>query len=306
MRRTVIVPCAAVLVMCGACKPKGEAAVATEAEGDGPALEIIGEPELFAPGIASTEQSEVRLTLSPDGRTALWFSRNRPGGPGDYDIWMSRRNGEQWQAATPVSFNSPTRDFDPAFSADGQFVYFCSDRPGGHGGDDLYRVVVRGDGFGEPENLGPAVNSAGNEFAPMLSADATALLFSSDRAGGAGKQDLYTAAHRNEFEAARPVPGGINTAGDEFDATFLADSATLVFARAPDLRTARIDLFVATRRNGRYDAGTLLSSAVNHAEKDTYGPMLDWSAPETLTYSARREDARDMDLYRVRYRLAGK
>ena len=307
MRRIAIIPCAAVLVVCGACKSEGEAVVASQSEGDGPALEIVGEPELFAPGIASTEQSEVRLTLSPDGRAALWFSRNRPGGPGDYDIWISRRKGAQWQAATPVSFNSSTRDFDPAFSADGQFVYFCSNRPRGHGGDDLYRVVVSADGFGEPENLGPAVNSAGNEFAPMLSADATVLLFSSDRAGGAGKQDLYTAPHRNgEFEAAQPVPGRINTAGDEFDATFLGDSTTLVFARAPDLRTARIDLFVATRRDGRYDAGTLLSRAVNHAEKDTYGPMLDWSVPGTLTYSARREDGRDMDLYRVRYRLAGK
>ncbi|MGH6634408.1 MAG: hypothetical protein ACREB0_13685, partial [Sphingopyxis sp.] len=52
-----------------------------------PAVEIVGEAELFAPGIASTDHSEVRLTISPDGRTALWFSRNRPGGPGGYDIW---------------------------------------------------------------------------------------------------------------------------------------------------------------------------------------------------------------------------
>lgn len=293
MRRPAIVTCAALLLV-SACKP----------EVDRPALEVLGEPELFAPGIASTEHREVRLTLSPDGRTALWFSSKRPGGPGDYDIWMSRRNGEQWEAATPVSFNSPSRDFDPAFSSDGQFVYFCSDRPGGHGGDDLYRVAVSTEGFRQPENLGPAVNSAGNEFAPMLSADAGTLLFSSDRAGGAGKQDLFTAPHRDgAFEAAQPVSGEINTDADEFDATFLADDATIVFARAPDLRTHRIDLLVAMRRNGRYDAGTLLSPPVNHAEQDTYGPMLDWSAPDTLTYSARRDQARDMDLYRVRYRL---
>lgn len=44
-------------------------------------LRIIGPAERFAPGIASTQHDEIRLTLSPDGNTALWFSRNRPGGP---------------------------------------------------------------------------------------------------------------------------------------------------------------------------------------------------------------------------------
>ena len=131
----------------------------------------------------------------------------------------------------PVDFNSASRDFDPAFSADGAHVYFCSDRPGGHGGDDLYRVLVTAEGFGQPENLGPDVNSEGNEFAPMLAADASALLFSSDRAGGAGKQDLYLARRAGAgFEPAQPVAGGINTPGDEFDATFLADNATIVLA----------------------------------------------------------------------------
>jgi len=89
---------------------------------------VDGDAEEFAPGIASTGYSDVRLTISPDGNTALWFSRNRPGGPGGYDIWMSRRIGATWQPAEAVSFNSPTRDFDPAFSRDGRYVYFASDR----------------------------------------------------------------------------------------------------------------------------------------------------------------------------------
>lgn len=45
-----------------------------------PSLSIVGEAVPFLPGIASTEFSEIRLTLSPDGNTALWFSRDRPGG----------------------------------------------------------------------------------------------------------------------------------------------------------------------------------------------------------------------------------
>ena len=269
------------------------------------ALRIVGEATLFLPGIVSTRYSEIRLTLNPDGRTALWFSRDRPGGAGGYDIWLSRRNGKGWTPATPAPFNSALRDFDPAFSSDGRHVYFCSDRPGGLGGDDLYRVAVTADGFGAVEHLGSAVNSAGNEFAPMLSPDRTLLLFSSDRPGGAGRHDLYTARQRAEqdFEPAQRLPGDINTPADEFDATFLSDGSTLVFARAPDLRTDRVDLFSASSRDGRYDAGTVLPQTVNSGDQNTYGPMLDWSQPDRFSVSGRRAGANGMDLYLVRYAL---
>ncbi|MBR2172589.1 PD40 domain-containing protein [Sphingopyxis sp.] len=269
-----------------------------------PAVEIVGEAELFAPGIASTGHAEIRLTISLDGQTALWFSRDRPGGPGGYDIWIARREGTEWAPATPVSFNSPGRDFDPAFSRDGRFVFFCSDRPGGIGKDDLYRVAVTAAGFGTPENLGPAVNSAASEYAPMLSPDGRHLLFSSDRPGGAGRHDLYTArAKGRSFAAAVPLPGAINTPADEFDASFLADSRTLVFARAPSMKDDRVDLFAATSHSGRYDAGMILPLAVNDPVKDSYGPMLDWSAPDRLTFSSQRGGAQSMELYRVGYRL---
>lgn len=285
-----------------------DAAPEQQEPGSAPALKIVGEATLFLPGIASTKFSEIRLTLSPDGRTALWFSRDRPGGAGGYDIWISRRSVKGWEAATPVPFNSTLRDFDPAFSSDGRHVYFCSDRPGGLGGDDLYRVAVTADGFGSVEHLGSAVNSTGNEFAPMLSPDRTLLLFSSDRPGGAGRHDLYTARQhaKQGFEPAQRLPGGINTPADEFDATFLSDGSTLVFARAPDLRTDRVDLFSASSRDGRYDAGTVLPQTVNSGDQNTYGPMLDWSQPDRFSVSARRAGATGMDLYLVRYALERK
>lgn len=269
-----------------------------------PPVEIVGAAEMFAPDIASTGHSEVRLTISPDGRTALWFSRDRPGGAGGYDIWMSRRSASGWSPATPVSFNSPGRDFDPAFTHDGRFVYFCSDRPGGIGKDDLYRVAVTRSGFGTPANLGPAVNSAGSEFAPMLSPGGRRLLFSSDRPGGAGRHDLYSArTARRGFAAAAPLAGAINTAADEFDATFLSDGKTVIFARAPSMQDNRVDLFAAAATDGRYDAGMKLPLSVNDAVGDSYGPMIDWSAPGRLTFSARRDGATSMDLYRIGYRL---
>jgi len=270
------------------------------------AVEVVGDPVRFAPGVVSTEFSEVRLTLSPDGRTALWFSRNRPGGSGGYDIWMSKRTADGWSAAQPVPFNSAQRDFDPAFSSDGRVVYFCSDRPGGLGGDDIWRVAVKGDGFGQPEHLGSQVNSPGNEWAPMLSADRALLLFSSNGRGGAGAFDLFVARRsaRDELEPATPLPGELNTPANEFDATFLADNTTVVFSRARDFKVDTVRLLQAALHDGRYDVGVMLPESINPSDKDTYGPMLDWSGPDQLTFSGQRQEAQATDVYVVRYRAS--
>jgi TolB protein len=162
-----------------------------------PAVEIVGEAELFAPGIASTDHSEVRLTISPDGRTALWFSRDRPGGAGGYDIWMSRRTGGGLDVPRlPVPFNSPGATSTPLSRATDASSISVRIGRAGSGGDDLYRVAVTADGFGAVENLGSAVNSAGNEFAPMLSPDGQDAALFERPAGGAGRHDLYTRAPR--------------------------------------------------------------------------------------------------------------
>lgn len=274
----------------------------TEASRPSGAIQIVGLPVLFGLDIASTQYAEIRLTLSPDGRTALWFSRDRPGGSGGYDIWMSKRTAAGWQAAAPVSFNSATRDFDPAFSADGAYVYFCSDRLGGHGGDDIYRVRVTAKGFSRPENLGASVNSSGAEFAPMLSRDSTTLLFSSDRAGGAGGHDLFTARRvGRSFASAQRLAGPVNSVANEFDATFV-DADTIIFARTPDFSSGRVDLYSSRRTTDGWGIGARLPNTVNDPTRNTYGTMVDWSQPARLLFSARRYEARGMDLYSVGFR----
>ena len=157
--------------------------------------------------------------------------------------------------------------------------------------------------FGKPVNLGPAVNSAADEFAPMLSPDAATLLFSSDRAGGAGGHDLYVAAMvRDMAQPAGPLPGDLNTAAQEFDATFLGDGRTLVFARAP---TSAVHRYASSSPTSVEAVMTraLHCPPLNEASGDSYGAMLDGSQPDTLTYSARRADGAGLDLYRIRFRM---
>jgi hypothetical protein len=271
-------------------------------------FELVGAAAQVGVGAISSEYTEIRLTISPDGATALWGSTNRPGGPGGWNIWMSRRGADgAWGAPAAVSFNTDANEFDPAFSPDGAFVYFFSNREGGFGGDDIYRVPVRGDRFGEAEHLGPEVNSAGSEFAPIISPDGRRLMFSSDGRGGAGRQDLFFAnVHGRGFEQSAPVAGGVNTSADEFDATWLSDNETIVFARAPDLSADRIDLYVATLQRGAYDGGVPLSLAANSTDSDTLGAVIDWSRPSRLLFSARRTEANAgrADVYAIEYRLA--
>lgn len=265
-------------------------------------FELTSTPELVAPGIASSEFSEVRLAVSPDGKTMLWGSTNRPGGPGGYDIWLSRQGEGGWSAPQPAPFNSPERDFDPAFSPDGRTVYFFSNRSAGLGGDDIYRVAVTASGFGLVERLGPEVNSAGNEWAPGLSPDGQTLLFASDGRGGAGRQDLFTARVEGAgFAPARALPGAINTAVDEFDATFLSDGSSIVFSRSPNIDNDPVALYFAWRGPDGYDAGSVLPAPVNVAGANAFGPALDWADPSVLYFNGHRPGHHD--LYRVHFRV---
>jgi TolB protein len=266
-----------------------------------PGFELTSEPELVPQ--TSSEYSEVRLAISPDGEAMLWGSANRPGGPGSYDLWIARRTASGWSAPLPVSFNTAAKEYDPAFSPDGRLLYFFSDRPGGMGGDDIYRVAVTPDGFGAVEHLDAAVNSAGDEWAAAPMPDGS-LLFASDGRGGRGRHDLFVAAARGDgFAPAEPLPGAINTPGDEFDATPLPDGG-IVFSSSTNLDRDPVVLVFAARGPAGYGPGTPLPASVN-VDGWTFAPAIDWREPSILYYSQRGRESRPgtHEVYRVRYRV---
>jgi Tol biopolymer transport system component len=253
-------------------------------------------------GVVSTRGNEVRASVSPDGQRIVWGSTDRNGGAGGWDLWQASLRDRRWSDPQPLPINSPANDFDPAFSADGRWLYFFSNRAGGHGGDDLYRVAVHADGrFGAAENLGSGVNSAGDEWAPLSSPDGRWLLFASDGFGGAGRHDLFVASWDGKaFVAPRPVPG-VNTAADEFDAAWLGDGDALLFARSQDVEAQPVRLYVAHCDGQAYSGIAPWTLSFNSAEGSTLGPVVDWSRPSEVlvTGSARAPKAGKGDIYRA-------
>jgi Tol biopolymer transport system component len=254
-------------------------------------------------GVVSTPHAEVRASVSADGQRIVWGSTDRPGGAGGWDLWQATLRDGRWQDPRPLAINSAKNDFDPAFSADGKWLYFFSNRDGGLGGDDLYRAPVLADGgFGEAVNLGAGVNGDGDEWAPTPNADGTRLLFASDSFGGAGRHDLFVARwDGGKFGDAKPVPG-IGTAGDEFDAAWLGDGRAIVFARSDDVENAPIRLWLAQCDGHAYAGARPLALSFNSEDGATLGPVVDLSKPGELLVSgvAKAPKAGKLDIYRMR------
>ena len=104
----------------------------------------------------------------------------------------------------------------PSISPSGKRLFFASDRPGGFGGMDLYYVTINNNQFSEPVNLGPDINTAGDEVFPFAYSD-TQLFFSSNGREGLGKLDIYLAEHKIEKRWEAYLLGKeLNTKEDDF------------------------------------------------------------------------------------------
>jgi Tol biopolymer transport system component len=135
------------------------------------------------------------------GSTVLYFSSNRPGGPGGVDIYTSSTgaDGIFGPAALVTELSTPFNDQRPNVRKDGLEIFFDSNRSGSFGSTDLW-VAVREDTLAPWSLPAPleSVNTSSLEGRPSLSFDGTILYFMSDRPGGAGDIDLYVASRAKQ------------------------------------------------------------------------------------------------------------
>ena len=141
----------------------------------------------------NSRYSEKHPSVSADGRV-LYFSSDRPGGKGSYDIWMSTRTGDTWSAPVNLgdSINTPGLEQSPFIHPDGQTLYFSSDGWPGMGRGDLFFSRKGEDGlWSAPGNLGFPVNTHNDEIGLTVNARGNRAYFASDR-DSAGDTDIYT------------------------------------------------------------------------------------------------------------------
>ncbi|MBA4317371.1 MAG: hypothetical protein C0412_03125 [Flavobacterium sp.] len=269
-------------------------------------IEFMSKPEIFLPGIVSTDKSEVKITFSKDGKTALWGVIGWDGGPGGWDIYRMTKNGMGWSKPQLVSFNSSSNDFDPCFSADGKGVYFFSNRPGGIGGDDIYFVSYNADKntFGEPVNLGAEINTKGDEWGPTVSLDGTMFLYCTDGAGGSGKHDVFICDVVEGKLVNRKNLAELNSAEDDFDPSFLHDSKTIIFSRKTSDKD-EVLLFVSFLADGRYTIPEMLGTNINAFESWNFGSAIDPSNKKLLYYTSHHPDNNKgrVDIYSIEYNI---
>lgn len=172
----------------------------------------------------NTPDNEGAQSFSSDGRYMFYVRCNTHDNIGSCDIWYSIRRGNKW--SYPMNLGAPANteywETNPVMSPSGDELYFVSNRPGGLGGSDIWKVKIRilKDGRLEPykdQPLGAPVNTEKDDFAPFLHADGKTLYFASHGHFGLGGSDIYMSRMDDNGRWGKPVNLGypINTNGDE-------------------------------------------------------------------------------------------
>jgi hypothetical protein len=223
--------------------------------------------------VVNSSSSDGSPEISADGLT-LYFDSGRPGGQGDWDIWMTTRApGGDWGTPMPLPapINGPYADSGPSLSSDGLSLYFGSNRSGGYGNYDLWvsTRTSRDAPWGTPVNLGPKVNGSYYDNHPSISADGLSLYFDSARPGGLGYDIWVTRRATINSPWGTPVNPGwaINDIGIELSPYIFSDNLILFF----DSRLVDRDIWMARRPTAdeSWEPAVALDPPVNTWDFDT-------------------------------------
>lgn len=186
----------------------------------------------------NTTSNEGNVTLTADGCTMYYAMMKLKNGYANCDIFTTTKKNGRWSPLTNAGTNvngEKSWESQPSVTADGQYLYFASNRQGGMGGTDIWRChrLPNGD-WSRAENLGPSVNTAGNEKCPFIHADGKTLYFASDGWQGFGGYDMYF-ININDTYLQRPTNMGlpINSENDEICFGVTSDGSKGYYADKP-------------------------------------------------------------------------
>jgi len=208
-------------------------------------------PEIFAPGVISTKESEFGLAISPDGKE-FYFCRSLSASVIAIQV-VKYENGE-WTEAVTLPFSGNDFDMDPCLSCDGGKLFFGSTRFNGKhnvSGCDIW-ISDRDErnNWSEPYLIDSKINTPGNESSPCLSAGGT-LYFHSKKHKGNGGIDIFKSELVNgEYGKPENLGDAVNSSYNDFDAFIPQDESYIIFC--------------SERRKGSYGNGDLYISFRNN------------------------------------------
>lgn len=205
-------------------------------------------PREALPSPIKTGYNEGAQALSPDGKYLLYTICDADFGIGSCDLYWAKSVGGKW--SRPRNFgapvNTPAWESQPTMASDGATIYFASSRPGGFGGMDIWKTTMNAEGdFSIPENLGPAINTPGDDAAPFIHSDGRTLYFASNGRVGMGGYDLYFSTLSPDGSWSEPENLGypINSPADEIN-IFINNSGTMAYiASDKDGSLGGLDLY---------------------------------------------------------------
>jgi hypothetical protein len=182
-------------------------------------VSIMGPDSVWGPGQSVTSINsnahDAAISISPDGRYIFTYQSNETN---NGDIYVSVLSGTTFSKPEPLNENINTLAWEGScsISADGQVLYFASERPGGYGGRDLYASVrINGD-WGPAVNLGPKINTELDDDAPFIHPDGITLFFSSMGHNSIGGFDImYSVFKEDQWTEPRSMGIPLNTTEDD-------------------------------------------------------------------------------------------
>ncbi len=235
--------------------------------------------------------------------------RAKPPLPNPFGAPAGESGGEGTDLGPAV--NSAASDFGPIISPDGNELYFTSDRPGGLGGQNVW-VSRRVNGVWQPaRDLGPPINTAGNEGPDSFSLSENALYFTAcDRQFGLGGCDIYVSFELKNGKWSEPENLGapVNTKYNDSNASISSDGSMLIFTSDRPGGLGGADLWMARRGEmikkllpgfstaGRWEEPTDLGPNVNTPDWDGVGFLMPDN--QTLYFSSRGRGGEGADIFR--------
>lgn len=204
----------------------------------------------------NTRYHEGTVAISDDGQT-MYFARTNYNdgkfvkdstGIGLVNLFKATMVDGEWDNVERLPFNGENYTSQhPALSDDGKTLYFASDRPGGYGESDMYKVTINEDGtYGTPENLGADVNTEANEGFPFVNDGL--LYFASNGHLGLGGLDIFvTSIDGDSFGEIRNLGVPINSNKDDFSFSFEAETKTGFFSSNREGGKGSDDIYMATQ-----------------------------------------------------------